>query len=152
MTAAMTATYDAHRSSEQQNRRATSKTLTGSVGATSSLPRSQDRDDGPSVPSASPWDGLSPVYVRSTAAQRLKALGHPGRLRIVEVLTQHPTTVGEIAARAGISLRTASRHAEGVARFLPGNNRRAISALTCQRALELAASLVAASSNPHVTS
>jgi DNA-binding transcriptional ArsR family regulator len=28
----------------------------------------------------------------------------------VEVLTQHPTTVGEIAARAGLSLRTASRH------------------------------------------
>lgn len=62
------------------------------------------------MPSASPWDGLSPFYVRSTAAQRLKALGHPDRLRIVEVLTQHPTTVGEIAARAGLSLRTASRH------------------------------------------
>jgi ArsR family transcriptional regulator len=74
------------------------------------LSRSHDRDDGPNVPAASPWDGLSPVYVRSTAAQRLKALGHPDRLRIVEVLTQHPTTVGEIAARARLSLHKASRH------------------------------------------
>lgn len=80
------------------------------MGATTSLSRSQDGDDEPSVPSVSPWHGLSPGYVRSTAALRLKALGHPDRLRIVEVLTQHPRTVGEIAAQVGLSLGTASRH------------------------------------------
>ncbi len=60
--------------------------------------------------SASPWQGLSPRYVRDAAAQRLKALGHPDRLRIVEVLTHRPTTVGEVAARLGLSLEATSRH------------------------------------------
>lgn len=80
------------------------------MGATESVSRSQDRGDGRSAPPALPWHGLSPGYVRRTAAQRLKALGHPDRLRIVEVLTQHPRTVGEIGAQLGHSLGTTSRH------------------------------------------
>jgi ArsR family transcriptional regulator len=48
--------------------------------------------------------------VRSAAAERLKVLGHPDRLRMVEVLTGHPMHVGEIAARIGLPLGTVSRH------------------------------------------
>lgn len=70
----------------------------------------QGEDGRSSVASASPWQGLSPDNVRTAAAQRLKALGHPDRLRIVEVLTSRPTTVSEIAARIGLSLEATSRH------------------------------------------
>jgi DNA-binding transcriptional ArsR family regulator len=48
--------------------------------------------------------------VRKTAAERLRVLGHPDRLRIVEVLSRRPTHVGEIAAQLGLPLATVSRH------------------------------------------
>lgn len=75
-----------------------------------SVSRSDESNERPGVPSVAPWQGLSPTYVRSTAALRLKALGHPDRLRIIEVLTQRPTTVGDAAARVGLPLGTVSRH------------------------------------------
>jgi DNA-binding transcriptional ArsR family regulator len=54
--------------------------------------------------------GLAPDFVRTEAAQRLRALAHPDRLRIVEVLSTGPAHVGEIAARLRLSVNATSRH------------------------------------------
>lgn len=54
--------------------------------------------------------GLAVDFVRGEAAQRLRALGHPDRLRIVEVLSAGPARVGEIAARLRLSINATSRH------------------------------------------
>lgn len=72
--------------------------------------RSGDRSSGADVSAVPVWDGLSPRYLRSAAAQRLRALGHPDRLRIVEVLANRPGHVGQLAARVGLPLGTVSRH------------------------------------------
>jgi DNA-binding transcriptional ArsR family regulator len=56
------------------------------------------------------WQGLSPAYVRAAAADRMKALGHPDRLRIVEVLARGPKNVTELAAEVGRPLGTVSRN------------------------------------------
>jgi len=74
------------------------------------IPARSDRDSGADKSAVPTWDGLSPRYLRSVAAQRLKALGHPDRLRIVEVLTHHPRHVGQVAAQVGLPLGTVSRH------------------------------------------
>src|SRR5437588_12900878 len=58
----------------------------------------------------SPWQGLSPGFVRVAAANRLKALSHPDRLRIVEALAGGPKTVGQIAAVMGRSMNVVSRN------------------------------------------
>lgn len=58
----------------------------------------------------SPWQGLSPGFVRAAAANRLKALSHPDRLRIVEALAGGPKTVGQIAAAIGRSINVVSRN------------------------------------------
>jgi DNA-binding transcriptional ArsR family regulator len=60
--------------------------------------------------SGAPWNGLAPEFVRSAAANRLKALGHHDRLRIVEALAGGGKNVSEIAAATGIPNATASRH------------------------------------------
>ena len=57
-----------------------------------------------------PWHGLAPDFVRATAADRLKALGHPVRLQIIEVLAGGGRNVGEIADALGVRTATASRH------------------------------------------
>lgn len=54
--------------------------------------------------------GLEAEFVRDAAADRLRALAHPDRLRIIEVLSSGPAYVGQIAARLGISVGCASRH------------------------------------------
>lgn len=60
---------------------------------------------------ASPtWDGLSPTFVRSAAAEWLKALAHPDRLRIVETLAGGPRTVTQIAAAVGRPMSAVSRN------------------------------------------
>jgi DNA-binding transcriptional ArsR family regulator len=48
--------------------------------------------------------------VRDAAAQRLRALAHPDRLRIIEVLSSGPRHVGEIAAALGMPIGSVSRH------------------------------------------
>jgi DNA-binding transcriptional ArsR family regulator len=70
------------------------------------------REDGGSEPSRSvpAWSGLAPEFVRSVAADRLKALGHHDRLRIVEALAGGGKNVGEIAAAVGLATATVSRH------------------------------------------
>lgn len=74
-------------------------------------PKPVRRDGGaPSNGSHGPWNGFAPEFVRSAAAGRLKALGHPDRLRIVEVLAGGGKNVGEIAAVVGLSSATVSRH------------------------------------------
>ncbi|MGD9735972.1 MAG: ArsR/SmtB family transcription factor [Solirubrobacterales bacterium] len=60
--------------------------------------------------SPDPWDGLEPGFVRDAAADRLKALGHHDRLRIVEVLARRCLTVSEIAAAVRLPHATVSRH------------------------------------------
>lgn len=72
--------------------------------------RTGDRSSDRNGPKSRPWDGLSAVYVRGAAAERLRALGHPDRLRIVEVLTRGPAHVGELSAQLGLPLATVSRH------------------------------------------
>lgn len=62
---------------------------------------------GPSVPA---WSGLAPEFVRSVAADRLKALGHHDRLRIVEALASGGKNVSEIAAAVGMATAAVSRH------------------------------------------
>lgn len=56
------------------------------------------------------WSDLDPGYVRSAAADRLKALGHHDRLRIVEALARGGKNVSEIAASVGMPSATVSRH------------------------------------------
>jgi DNA-binding transcriptional ArsR family regulator len=74
-------------------------------------PKPVRRDGGaPSNGSLGPWNGLAPEFVRSAAADRLKALGHSDRLRIVEVLAGGGKNVGEIAASMGLPNATVSRH------------------------------------------
>jgi ArsR family transcriptional regulator len=58
----------------------------------------------------SSWQGLSPVFVREAAAERLKALAHPERLRIVEVLAGEPRTVTEICAQLDRPMSVVSRN------------------------------------------
>jgi DNA-binding transcriptional ArsR family regulator len=57
-----------------------------------------------------PAKGLAPDFVRDAAAERLRALAHPDRLRIVEVLSSGPAYVGEVSARLGLPIGTISRH------------------------------------------
>lgn len=70
------------------------------------------RGDGGSAPGRSvpAWSGLAPEFVRSVAADRLKALGHHDRLRIVEALAGGGKNVSEIAAAAGMGAAAVSRH------------------------------------------
>ena len=56
------------------------------------------------------WSGLAPGFVRSAAADRLRALGHHDRLRIVEVLSAGPKNVSEIAAAVRMPAGSVSRH------------------------------------------
>lgn len=56
------------------------------------------------------WGGLAPGFVRSAAADRLRALGHHDRLRIVEALAVGPKNVSEVAAAVGMPAGTVSRH------------------------------------------
>ena len=58
----------------------------------------------------SPWQGLAPEVVRDAAADRLKALSHPDRLRIVEALAGGPKTVSQIGAMVARSMNVVSRH------------------------------------------
>lgn len=76
-----------------------------------STPRPNRQNDGAvSGESRSPWNGLAPEFVRSVAADRLKALGHHDRLRIVEALAGGGKNVGELAAALGMPSATVSRH------------------------------------------
>lgn len=65
---------------------------------------------GQTVGDPAPWHGLSPGFVRAAAADRLKALAHPDRLRIVESLATGPKTVSQIAAAVGHSMNLVSRN------------------------------------------
>lgn len=53
---------------------------------------------------------MSATFVREAAADRLKALGHPERLRIVEALAGGPKNVGELAGVVGRPINAVSRN------------------------------------------
>jgi DNA-binding transcriptional ArsR family regulator len=53
---------------------------------------------------------MAPDFVRRAAADRLKALGHPDRLRIVEALAGASMNVSELAARVRLPTAAVSRH------------------------------------------
>jgi len=65
--------------------------------------------DGEESPQST-WQGLAPGFVRAAAADRLKALAHPDRLRIVEALAGGPRTVSQLAAAVGRPLNMVSRN------------------------------------------
>lgn len=67
--------------------------------------RSRGRDE-----RADHWSALRPEFVRTAAADRLRALGHPDRLRVIEVLAQGPKNVTEIASTLALPNATVSRH------------------------------------------
>ena len=67
---------------------------------------SSDREQTP----RDPWGGLAPEFVRSAAADRLRALGHPDRLRIVEALARTSMNVTELSASVRLAHPTVSRH------------------------------------------
>lgn len=48
--------------------------------------------------------------MRERAACRLRVLGHPARLRIVEVLARSPANVGDVADAADLTPSVTSRH------------------------------------------
>lgn len=58
----------------------------------------------------SAWQGLSPRFVREAASDRLKAMAHPDRLRIVEALAGGPKTVSQIATAVGRPVSLVSRN------------------------------------------
>jgi ArsR family transcriptional regulator, zinc-responsive transcriptional repressor len=53
---------------------------------------------------------LTSIPVLEQAAECLKTLAHPHRLRIVQMLLQGRFTVGELAAECGIPSHMASEH------------------------------------------
>ena len=53
---------------------------------------------------------LTPLNALSQAAECLKTLAHPHRLRIVQMLLQGRYTVGELAEACGIPSHMASEH------------------------------------------
>lgn len=68
-------------------------------------------DDGVQKPRAGrSIDVFAPDFLRHAAAHRLRALAHPDRLRIVDVLSSGPAHVGEVAAHLGLSIGAVSRH------------------------------------------
>ena len=54
--------------------------------------------------------GLTPLDALAEAAECLKALAHPHRLRMVQMLLQGRYTVGELAEACGIPSHMASEH------------------------------------------
>lgn len=48
--------------------------------------------------------------LRDTAAQRLRVLGHPVRLHLVELLWRESATVTDLAAHVGLSADAVSKH------------------------------------------
>lgn len=84
---------------------------TGMSGSANTSP-GQRRQSTAGRPGRAPvsWEGLSPGFVRESAAHRLRVLGHPERLRIVEVLARGPAHVGDVAARLGVPVARVSRH------------------------------------------
>jgi DNA-binding transcriptional ArsR family regulator len=54
--------------------------------------------------------GPSPPDVVEVAARRLRVMGHPVRLRLIEVLANGPQSVTELAAALGIEHQLISKH------------------------------------------
>lgn len=73
-------------------------------GRRSTPPRAREAEGGP------PWQGLPLEIIRDAATNRIRALAHIDRLRIVEVLSRRPANVGEIATSLGLSTNVTSRH------------------------------------------
>jgi len=54
--------------------------------------------------------GPSPPDVVEAAARRLRVMGHPVRLRLIELLADGPQSVTELAAALGIEHQLISKH------------------------------------------
>lgn len=61
------------------------------------------------LPERESWELLD-SEVLEKAAECLRTLSHPHRLRMIEVLLQEPSTVGELAAVCNIPSHMASEH------------------------------------------
>ena len=62
------------------------------------------------MPTATPDDTLTGLEGLAAAAECLKTLAHPHRLRIVEMLLRGRHTVGELAEACGVPSSVASGH------------------------------------------
>ena len=62
------------------------------------------------MPAATPDDTLTGLEGLAAAAECLKTLAHPHRLRIVEMLLRGRHTVGELAGACGVPSSVASGH------------------------------------------
>lgn len=58
----------------------------------------------------SPYPDLTPLDALAQAAECLKALAHPHRLRMIQMLLRDRYTVGELAEACGIPSHMASEH------------------------------------------
>jgi DNA-binding transcriptional ArsR family regulator len=80
--------------------------------ASSATPQSNGGPSGSPVPSRPRRDGLLPhdPGVLEEAAQRLRVLGHPQRLRLLELLAEKERPVAQLAVELGLEPRQASQH------------------------------------------
>jgi len=64
------------------------------------------------------WGGFAPAQVRDRAARRLRVMGHPVRLQMLERLSRRPvgTTVEQLAGALGLPPKVASSHLRALAR------------------------------------
>jgi DNA-binding transcriptional ArsR family regulator len=58
---------------------------------------------------------LAPAVLRESAARRFKALSHPVRLRLIELLARGGKSVTELAQITGVRADTVSKHLQALA-------------------------------------
>jgi DNA-binding transcriptional ArsR family regulator len=71
-------------------------------------PRTQPPDPDPAAANVGVHVRSDPVYVAK--AQLFRALGHPVRIRILELLTDHERTVGDLQAELNLDSSGTSQH------------------------------------------
>lgn len=73
-------------------------------------PTNRSAADADSCPAPTNEEGLIDLAVLETAAECLKTIAHPHRLRIIQMLLQGEYTVGELAEACDIPSHMASEH------------------------------------------
>ncbi len=62
----------------------------------------------PAAPEPRPVDGTEPIY--RLKADFFRLLGHPARVRVLELLREHERTVGDLQAALGLDSSGTSQH------------------------------------------
>lgn len=81
--------------------------------------------------------------VAEAKAELFKALAHPARIRVLELLADHEHTVGELADLTGLELSHLSQHVSVLRRAGIVDSRRVKSTVTCSLRDPQAAELLA---------